>query len=235
MASFGFAFPVQPGKEDLFEQSLDEIRARVDEYEESRRRARVTMERVWLQRNQDGSVLIPIYVEAESTFASVLDSFQTGSAFDRWFLDVNSEITGIDFNDQSATGVAPEHVGSWSDPAVANRLPGLAFTVPLLADKEDEAAAFAKEAYENRRDEFAESRRAQGVIREEVFLQRTPMGSLITVYGEGEDVRAANAGFAASQSPFDRWFKDSLREIFPPFVDFDAPVPDNRQAWDWQA
>jgi hypothetical protein len=101
--------------------------------------------------------------------------------------------------------------------------------------KDDEGAAFAKEAYQNRREEFAESRRAQGVIREEVFLQRTPMGSIVTVYGEANDVRAANAGFAASQSPFDRWFKDSLKQIFPPFVDPDSPAPDNEQAWDWQA
>jgi hypothetical protein len=111
MASFGFAFPIRPGKEDLFRQSLDEIRSRMDEYQESRHRARVTMERVWLQRNEDGSLLIPIYVEADNTFEGVLDAFQNGSEFDRWFLEVNSDITGIDFEDQSPP---PSRPSTWA-------------------------------------------------------------------------------------------------------------------------
>ncbi len=34
-------------------------------------------------------------------------------------------------------------------------------------------------------------------------------------------------------APYDRWFKDGLKEFFPPFVDFDQPVPANETVWDW--
>ncbi len=205
----------------------------MEEYEESRRRAGITMERVWLQRNPDDSALLPVYIESEGGFEQVLDSFLSGSDFDRWFLDVNSEISGFDFRAPEA-GTPPEHIGSWSVPS-QGRSEGVAFTVPLLAGKIDAARAFCQEAYEARRDELTESRRALGAHREEVFLQRTPMGELITVYNEGEDMTGANEAFAASQSPFDRWFKDRLKELFPRFVDFDQPLPPTRQIWDWQA
>ena len=39
--------------------------------------------------------------------------------------------------------------------------------------------------------------------------------------------------FAASAAPYNRWFKDSLKEFFPPFIDFDQPVPANETVWDW--
>jgi len=45
--------------------------------------------------------------------------------------------------------------------------------------------------------------------------------------------RSPNREFAASGAPYDRWFKDSLKEFFPPFVDFDQPVPANETVWDW--
>ena len=68
------------------------------EYEESRRRAGITMERVYLQRNPDGGNLLVVYAEAAGGMADVIGTFATsGSDFDQWFLDVNQEIAGIDF------------------------------------------------------------------------------------------------------------------------------------------
>ena len=41
-----------------------------------------------------------------------------------------------------------------------------------------------------------------------------------------------NAGFAASQDPFDLWFKDELTKIFPPAVDFSKPVEGIEELFD---
>ncbi|HEX2745429.1 MAG TPA: hypothetical protein VHN16_13640 [Streptosporangiaceae bacterium] len=233
MAKIGFAVPILPGKEDLATiHSIEEIRRRLPEYEESRHRAGVTVERVYLQSNPDDSKLFVIYVEAAGETAGVAGTFAaSGSDFDRWFLDVNQEITGIDFG-QPAPGGGPEHVASWEEPG-GSRGPGLAFAVPLLPGKAEALRAWAREAFESRRRELAESRLALGQTREEVFLNSSPAGDVCVAYLEGKDPIQANREFAASAAPYDRWFKDGLKTLFPPFVDFDQPVPANETVWDW--
>jgi hypothetical protein len=74
---------------------------------------------------------------------------------------------------------------------------------------------------------------ALGSTREEVFVNQTPQGDVAVVYIEADDPVRANQRFAASNTPYDRWFKDNLKEIFPPFIDFDQPVPTNETLWDW--
>jgi hypothetical protein len=99
--------------------------------------------------------------------------------------------------------------------------------------------AFSEEAYGARAAELAASRAARGITKEEVFPLQTPrsstgersieeLGDFIVVYGESEDPEAADKAFAESQAPFDRWFKDRLRTIFPPVIDFDQPVGTDR-------
>jgi hypothetical protein len=233
MAKVGFAVPILPGKEDLAtKHSIEEIRRRITEYEESRRRAGITMERVYLQRNPDGSNLFVVYVEAAGGMTDVIGTFATsGSDFDQWFLDVNQEISGIDFR-QPSPGGGPEPVASWEDPG-GGRGAGLAFAMPLLPGKAEALRAWAREAFETRRQELTESRRALGQTREEVFLSSSPDGDVGVAYLEGKDPVGANREFAASGAPYDRWFKDGLKEIFPPFIDFDQPVPANETVWDW--
>jgi hypothetical protein len=232
MAKVGFAVPILPGKEDLATRhSIEEIRRRMPEYEESRRRAGVTMERVYLQNNPDGSRLFVIYVEAAGDSPDVIGTFASGSDFDQWFLDVNQEITGIDFR-QPAPGGGPEHVAGWAEPG-GGRGTGLAFAVPLLPGKAEGLRGWAREAFDSRRRELTESRLALGQTREEVFLNSSPAGDVAVAYLEGKDPIEANREFAASAAPYDRWYKDSLREFFPPFVDFGRPVPANETVWDW--
>lgn len=233
MAKVGFAVPILPGKEDLAaKHSIEEIRRRMPEYEQSRDRAGITVERVYLQHNPDGGNLFVVYAEAAGGMADTIGTFTTsGSDFDRWFLDVNQEISGIDFR-QPPPGGGPEHVASWEDPG-GGRGTGLAFAVPLLPGRAGALRAWAREAFESRRQELTESRRALGQTREEVFLNSTPDGDVAVAYLEGKDPVAANREFAASGAPYDRWFKDSLKEFFPPFVDFDQPVPANETVWDW--
>lgn len=233
MAAFGFAVPILPGKEDLATtQSVAEIRRRMAEYEDSRRHAGVTLERVFLQRNPDGSNLFVVYSEASGGLGDVVRAFATsGSSFDRWFFDINQEISGIDFR-QPPPGGGPEHLASWGDPS-AGRGKGLAFAAPLQPGKTEAGRAWAREAFQTRRQQLTESRQALRQTREEVFLNTAPQGDVVVVYLEGADPLRANREFAASSRAYDRWFKDSLKELFPPFIDFDQPVPPNETVWDW--
>jgi hypothetical protein len=52
------------------------------------------------------------------------------------------------------------------------------------------------------------------------------------VYLEGQDPWEGNRRFAASTSPFDSWFKDELKNIFPPYIDFWQPVPGVEELFD---
>jgi hypothetical protein len=153
---------------------------------------------------------------------------------DRLFVDRNTEATGIDFR-AAAKAPAPEQVAAWTAPGATGRKRGFAFAAPLAPGKTDAARAFAREAYQTRRAELTASRLGQGLVREEVFLNQTPAGDVVVVYVEGDDPVEGNRRFAASSAPYDRWFKDRCREIFPPFVDFDQPVPANEEVFSWVA
>ena len=172
------------------------------------------------------------YFEAANDFAGTLGAFLGGDAFDKGFLDRAADIHGFD---PANPPPSPEVVGDWWDPEVSERRAGLAFTAPLKPGTADAGRAFAKEAFETRRAEFRESRRALGQNREVVCLNHTPNGEIVSVYLEGNDPAEGNRQFAASKSRFDTWFKAECRKIFVDGIDFDQPVPPIEQLWDWQA
>ena len=121
------------------------------------------------------------------------------------------------------------------DPQVTTRRKGLAFVAPLLPGKVEAGRAFAKEAYVDRQAEFTESRRAIGGNVEVVTLTSTPMGDLLCGYLEATDPVEENRRFAASTRPYDVWFKNGLRDLFPPEVDFSKPLPPIMELWDYTA
>ena len=93
---------------------------------------------------------------------------------------------------------------------------------PVLSGKEDEARRFAQETLD-RRDEFEASQRRLGATKEEWSLQQTPMGSLVVVRFEADDVAATFAGLARSDDAFDVWFRERANEISG--VDLGEPMP----------
>jgi len=231
MPKFAFSTPVLPGKDARDVTAL--LRSRKQEYEESRRHAGVTMERVYLQPTPMGEFVIA-YIEADRDFAGVSQASMTsGLALDRDFYAKLAEVHGLDFS--QATPPPPlEVIADWVDPEVRERRTGLAFVAPLLPGAADAARAFAREAFQARRAEFTASRRALGDTVETVVLQQTPEGDVLCVYLEGNDPVAANARHASSQEPYDAWFRGELKKLFPPYVDFDQPLPPIEQIWDWQ-
>jgi len=94
---------------------------------------------------------------------------------------------------------------------------------PLLPGKLDAWRKFTQEMAGPRKKEHDESRRRLGVTIERAWYQPTPMGDLVVVYGEANDVAGFFGGLAASQEPFDVWFKQQIKELHG--VDFNQPLP----------
>jgi hypothetical protein len=171
------------------------------------------------------------YLAGDRSFGEMMSALvNSDMPLDRYFIEKNTEATGIDFA-AGPQGPAPELVGEWVAPGANGPARGLAFAAPLQPGKTDVARQFAREAYTTRQAEMAESRAAKGLTREQVFVNQTPAGDVVVVYLEGADPVEGNRQFAASNTLFDRWFKDQCKEIFPEFVNFDQPVPANEEVF----
>jgi hypothetical protein len=232
MHRYAVPFPTAPGKTESDIRSIAAyLRAHPAEYRESRRRLGVTMERAYIQATPMGTVTIA-YLEASQPFAAGVGAQASSDLdIDRRFLEMVREVHGVDLR-QPPPGPPPETVAAWQDPEVAERRRGLAFIAPLLPGKIDAGRAFAKEAFEERVEELAESRRALRQNVEVITLSSNPMGDFVCVYLEGADPAEGNRRFAASRSPYDVWFRRRLKELFPPEVDFDRPLPPVTELFD---
>ena len=224
-------FPVLPGKDARDVSKI--LQGRDAEYAESRRRQGVHMERAYEQETPMGTFLVA-YIESDTPFGEANAGFAKSELpIDREFLRAIQEVHGFDAT-QPPPFDPPEVLGDWGDPDVTERKRGFAFCAPVMPGAEDKGRAFAKEAFENRRSEHTASRRALGVTRETVVLNHGPQGDVVGVYIEGDDPVEGNRRFAASRSDYDVWFKDQLKGIFPPQIDFNQPVPGVTQIFDSQ-
>jgi len=108
-----------------------------------------------------------------------------------------------------------------------------AVAFPILPGKTEEARRFAQEAMGPRQNEAAASFRRLAVTRETWHLQSTPMGDMVIVVMEAEDPAEAFKQWAASNDPFDRWFKQQAGAITG--LDFNQPIPAlPEQVYEWQ-
>lgn len=86
-----------------------------------------------------------------------------------------------------------------------------AIMFPVLPGKREALLAFANALMGERR---AEVDKAQVTVTKESWhLQETPMGDFCIVYFEAPDGMAVHAGLAASQEPFDVWFREQVMEV----------------------
>jgi hypothetical protein len=221
MSRLVIPFPLATGRSDADASVIaDEFRSRPREYEESRRRLGITLERVYLQKTPMGSTVVA-YIESTGDFADTTARMvQSDLDLDRYFVRSVKEIHGIDLTQPMAS--QPEPIAAWFDPYIAIRGKGMAFCAPVVPDAIDWARSYFSEAYAS--SDFAESRRALSQNGEVVTLLQTPMGPMASAYLEGIDPYEGNRRFAASTAPFDLAFKDELRKIFVPAIDFSKPV-----------
>ena len=237
MLKFALLFPIVPGATTADVKAITgEFKANMDDYRASRMRLGIAVERVYLQPGPAGDILIA-YTEGEHDFAETTRLLASSdAAIDQRFIEHVARVHGIDVRKPPAVPVQPpETIAEWVDPAVTTRRHGLAFAAPVLPGKADAAKAWAHEAFVVRRSELTDSRRALGQNVEVVTLNHTPMGDFGAVYLEGNDPAEANRRFAASRTPYDAWFKDALKPLFPPEIDFNQPVPAVEQIWDYVA
>ena len=102
-------------------------------------------------------------------------------------------------------------------------MPAIGFVVPILPGKIDDHLRLDEELMGSRREEFAQSRRSLGIHKESAWHQETPDGTVAVVYIEADDPAAAMAGMGSSEEPFDRWFREQVRDIYG--VDLTEPPP----------
>jgi hypothetical protein len=231
MARFTLPFPVLPGKtEDDIRSISDYFMSHPEEYVESRRQIGATMERVYWQHTPMGDFVV-VHIESTRPIEDALAApAQSDFAIDKYFVEKIKDIHGIDLTQPPPPGPTPEVIGEWSDPAVTGRRRGMAFSAPGIPGTEDRGRAWARETYAS--DGMTTSRRALGLCLEMVTLVQTPRGPVLAVYLEGEDPFEANRRFAASTDPFDVAFKEECTHLFPPFIDFNQPVPGISELFD---
>jgi len=227
MSRTTLVFPVLPGKDAR--DIATEMKSRPREYEQSRRRLGITLERAYLQHTPMGDY-VTAYIEAEGDALEAFGKLPSSDLdIDRYMVKAVKEIHGVDVT-QPMPGPLPETVAAWFDPTAKGRGRGMALCAPLAPGETERARAFVADAYH--RDEFTASRRRLNVSVELLTLHSTPQGDVVGIYIEGDDPAKGNAGFAASQDPFDLWFKEQLAKIFPPSVDFTKPVEGVEEIFD---
>jgi hypothetical protein len=227
MSRTALVFPVVPGKDGR--DIATELKSRPREYEQSRRRLGITMERAYLQHTPMGD-FVTAYIEAEGDVLDVFAKLPSSDLdIDRYFVKAAKEIHGADLT-QPMPGAPPETVAAWVDPTAKGRGRGMAFCAPLTPGETERARAFVADAYH--RDDFTASRRRLNVSEELITLHSTPQGDLVGIYIEGDDPVKGNEGFAASKDPFDLWFKEQLTKIFPSSIDFSKPVEGVEEIFD---
>jgi len=97
------------------------------------------------------------------------------------------------------------------------------FTLPILPGQTGAARAFLQEVDGSRLQELAACGQSVGIDREVWAIQQTPQGDMYVAYITGENIAQAFREFAASQSEFDRWFKQQLQETTG--ADLNTPPP----------
>jgi hypothetical protein len=97
MAHYAFANPVLPGKMDAWKSYIKEMEGpRSKERDESRKRAGLTIERVWLQHTPMGDFAV-VYWEGKDIGKVFETLMKSDAPFDRWFRDkVLVEVHGMD-------------------------------------------------------------------------------------------------------------------------------------------
>lgn len=107
----------------------------------------------------------------------------------------------------------------------------IAFFVPIIEGKTEDARAFAAKMMENGGERFSQANTT--VTKESWFLQQTPVGDFIIVYSHAPDGQQVMKNLAESQEPLDVWFKDQILELTG--IDCNEPMgdlPEQIAAWE---
>jgi hypothetical protein len=110
----------------------------------------------------------------------------------------------------------------------------ICFTLPLLPgttdpDRDEMLACWRGERAAAHR----ASRARHGITREATWIQASPVGDVVTVLLESDDLAASLYGIATSDDPFDAWFRGHVQRVHG--VDLGGPMPFPEQILDYRA
>jgi hypothetical protein len=108
MPTIAFAAPLLPGMTELDREVMTSFQTgeRKSDYEDARRRAGITSEKVWIQTTPAGDMAI-VYLEADDLDAAFTALGKSDEPFDRWFRDHVQRVHGFSLADDFH---APEQV-----------------------------------------------------------------------------------------------------------------------------
>lgn len=89
----------------------------------------------------------------------------------------------------------------------------LVVTAPILPGKVEAWRRLCQEIEGRRQRGYEESRRHLGIVSEAIWLLRTPGAKVAVVCVDTQEPEHLLARLSASEHPFDRWFKEQLREV----------------------
>ncbi len=92
-------------------------------------------------------------------------------------------------------------------------MPAIGFVLPLLPGKTDVDRAAMVSCWHGERRVYEDAPAACWATREAVWNQPGPTGDVVVVYMEADDLEAAFKMVASSEEPFDRWFRDHVRQV----------------------
>lgn len=110
----------------------------------------------------------------------------------------------------------------------------MVITAPILPGKVEAWRRFCQEIEGRRQQGYKESRRQLGIASEAVWLLRTPRANVAVVRLDAEEPEHLLARLAASQHPFDRWFKERLHHICGLDLTPASLGPTMELVFDWQ-
>ena len=85
--------------------------------------------------------------------------------------------------------------------------------VPILPGKLDEWKSLIEEITGPGKEEYVRSRARLGLAREVGSHMQTPQGDFICMFHEAEDLATAFHALAASNDPYDVWFREKLQDV----------------------
>ncbi len=112
-------------------------------------------------------------------------------------------------------------------------MPFVVRAFPVLPHHEGALRDFAHQMANERAAEGADFYRRFGVSHESWHLQLAASGPLVIAVTEVADAEATAATYAASQQPFDRWFKDQVLHLTGVSPDRDPLGPPTEQIFEF--
>jgi hypothetical protein len=88
-----------------------------------------------------------------------------------------------------------------------------AFVAPIKPGKTEEFRQFVSDLGGSKKTEYEASRKEAGFTREDIFLQKTPMGDMVVVVQEASTEQGALDSLRSMKDPFNVWFFQKMQDI----------------------